>query len=627
MKKKPVKEKPHVPWSSPWLWIVMILAALLYANTLNNGYVLDDYGVLRDNYIVKKGVDGIPMILKTPYRYGVGMLSDQIYRPLSLVMFAIEWQIAPDKPGLSHAVNVLFYALSCGLLYLVLRRLFSRYHPLLPLFACLLWVVHPVHTEVVANIKSRDEIMSAFFLFLSILGFMEYLDGKKRLYLLGSIISYFLAFLSKEGVVTFLVLFPVIGWFFSTAEKKRIWGASVLMLVPAGLYFLIRYSVLKAHPAAATAIPVVDNLLAAAIDPASRTATAVLILGKYLLKLLFPVTLAVDYSYNQIPVVNWTDPLALLSLLVYAGGLGFVVWKFRTRNPLVFGVLLYLVTMSIYSNLFVLIGSSFAERFLFLPSVGFSIVISWILLKLFRTDVSLTHRPPPVNLIRGAVAPWSLVVLLLLLYGGRTVARNAEWESQKILFSADVKRSPKSAHMHLYYGLALRDEAKEQEDQANYQKLMGQALQEFETAVHIYPDYADAYGQIGLAWFRLGQPDEALKNYEHAVRLDSTEGVFYANQGIIYFNRGDIRKAQELYQKSVELDPTYGDGYLNLGSTYGTLHQYELAIENFKKALEYLPDNARVYYYIGISYQSLNRPGEARPYLETAYRLDPSLRK
>src|ERR1035438_1463129 len=162
-----------------WALIIFLVAFAIYANSIPHGYILDDSGVLKDNWVVKRGIDGIPLILKTPYRYGISLLTDDLYRPLSMVMFAIEWQLSPNTPAISHFVNVLFYALSCSLLLIVLRKLFRNYHPLLALFACLLWMAHPVHTEVVANIKSRDEIMSVFFLLLTILGFLEFLNKGK----------------------------------------------------------------------------------------------------------------------------------------------------------------------------------------------------------------------------------------------------------------------------------------------------------------------------------------------------------------------------------------------------------------------------------------------------------------
>jgi protein O-mannosyl-transferase len=622
---KPVAAKPFNTWL--WALIIFIMAFLLYANSIPHGYILDDSGVLKDNWVVKRGIDGIPLILTTPYRYGVSLLTDNLYRPLSMVMFAVEWQLYPNTPSVSHLVNVVFFALTCSLLLIVLRKLFIKYHPLLALFTCLLWMAHPVHTEVVANIKSRDEIMSVFFLLLAILGFLEFLNKGKIAYLLGAIFAYLLGFFSKEGIITFLVIFPLIGWYYTPAGMKKNLLASATFILPALVYILVRHVILSTYGKPSLSMPVPDNLLVAAPDIVTRWATAVLIMGKYMALLLIPHQLVSDYSYNQIPIVGWSNPLVLLSFLVYAAGIGFLILKIRSKSPAVLGIFWFLVTMSIYSNLIMLIGSSFAERFLYLPSLGFCILLSWLILLLFRIKTGDTSNADLKNLLGRNIFSWVLVGFILTLFSIKTIARNSEWDTQWSLFSADVLRSPNSTHLHYYWGLTIRDKAKEQTDPAAYRELMEKAVQEFKTAVSIYKYYPECYEQLGLAYFRLGNNDESLKNYEEAVKLNPESATCYSNQGIIYFNRGQYQKAMELYQKAISVDPNYDDAYFNLGSVYGFMGQYEPAIRNFKKCLEFRPDYAQAYYYIGITYRSLKNETEAQKYLDKAYQLDPRLKK
>jgi len=114
----PVKVKQSAPSGivtrneRMWILILFLLAFALYANTIPGKYLMDDYSVLSDNFVVKRGIEGIPTIMQTPYRCGFNLLSDNLYRPLSQVLFAIEWQVAPATPSLSHFINVLFYALT-----------------------------------------------------------------------------------------------------------------------------------------------------------------------------------------------------------------------------------------------------------------------------------------------------------------------------------------------------------------------------------------------------------------------------------------------------------------------------------------------------------------------------------
>jgi tetratricopeptide (TPR) repeat protein len=619
----------HKGPSSDWTWgmIIFVLAFALYANAISHAYVMDDYGVLRDDILVKRGIQGIGTILQRPYRYGTGNLSDNLYRPLSQVMFAVEWEISPDNPVLSHFLNVLYYALSCTLLFLLFRRILPGRGVFPAVLASLLWVFHPAHSEVVANIKSRDEIMSALFLFLSALSFQAYLKRNRPLFLAGAMIGFLLALFSKESAITFLFIFPIIGWYFTNAALKRNLVASASLFIPAGIYLLARHLILEKY-AVPFAVTTADNFLVAAPDAASRMATAFMLLGKYLLLLVFPYRLVCDYSYNQIPVVGLTSPLVWASLAIYGTAVVYVVINIKRKSVVVFALIVYLVTMSLSSNIFMLIGTSFAERLLFLPSVGFcllaGVAISRFPAMLFPADPARAGgRQFAANTRTG----WLIAIVILFLFAIRTVTRAAEWKDEWTLISADVKRSPKSARMRYFHGIALRDRGKGQNNEDAYRAYMQQAINEFETCIFILPTYAEAYEELGLAEYRMGNPDRALQYYEDALKFDSKKAATYSNMAIIFFERKDYARALKLHKQAVTLDPNYENGYLNIGSIYGQLGDYGRAIENFEMVLRINPTNAKAYYYLGLTFEILNQPEKARQNYALAAKLDPAFKK
>src|SRR5688572_30865975 len=153
---KPVDNSRIIRYSAI---ICALFAFALYANTLSHDYTVDDGTVISNNKITKKGISAIPEIFSTSYRAGFWERQEGLYRPLSVAMFAIEWELAPENPSPGHWINVILYALTAFLMMMTLSNIFKNYSPLLPLLATLLFVVHPIHTEVVANIKSRDEIL------------------------------------------------------------------------------------------------------------------------------------------------------------------------------------------------------------------------------------------------------------------------------------------------------------------------------------------------------------------------------------------------------------------------------------------------------------------------------------
>ena len=600
--------------------ICFLFAFALYSNTFKHSYVLDDYSTLADNWVIKKGVQGIPVILSTPYRYGVKHLTDNIYRPLSQIMFAIEWQISPNNPSLSHFLNVLFYALSCFLLFIVLRKYLYKAHPIIPLIITLLYAAHPIHTEVVANIKSRDEIMAFFFLMLTLLLLHNWFTKNNWRSLVVSMLMFFLAFLSKEGVITMLFLFPVLGWYFTDAKTKSIFTGSLLFLLPALVYVAIRQQIISKY-CVSIEVPITDNFLSGAHDSVSHFATAVMLLGKYLLLSVIPYQLVCDYSFNQIPIVGLSDIKFILSFLVYLGMVIYVFLNFRKKNTVVFGLLFFLVTISIYSNILIPVGTSFGERFMFLPSLGLCIAFAFFIAQLLKIETNDKNQPE-IEILKSKPLFGVIFIFILIGFSIRTVVRAAEWKNQTTLFGNDIKRSPNSAHMFLYWGLALRDNALKEENKINKDAIMLQAIAQFEKGLSIYPSYTPCYENLGLAWYRLKDSPKALFNYDQALKLNPNNAVTWSNTGIIYFEQGNIQKAKEVYLKSISLDPDYADAHLNLGSIWGMFGNYDEAIAEFKKCIQSDPENIKAHQHIGVTYQNMKQPDMAKPWFEKATILE-----
>lgn len=598
--------------------IVFFSAFLVYLNTINHGYVLDDYGVLKDNWIVKSGIDGIPTIIKTTYRYGVNHLTDKLYRPVPLVMYAIEWQISPDNPSISHFINILFYALACLSLFLFLKRLLVKYSIFYPFLITLLFAVHPIHTEVVANIKSRDEIMSFFFLMWSFIFFIKYIDTKKILFILASCFAYFFAFLSKEGVITMLVIFPLLTWYLSDVSLKKNIISSSIMIIPAITYIAIRQVIVTKYNVDAPTT-VIDNFLASSPNFLTQFVTATWLLGKYIFILFVPYPLICDYGYQYLNFISISDFRFILSFIVYGFLAFFVIKNFLKKKMIVFGIIFFIAGISLYSNIFMTIGAAFAERFLFLPSLGFCIAI----IMLFSTKPNDSNQINDTNLSRKFPLQIMLpIIAILILFSGLTISRASDWKNQYTLFGKDVKKAPNSAHLRLWWGLALRDEAMEYDDMAKRNQIMKQAIDEFDAGLKIYPTYPDCFEQLGLAWYRLGNRENAYKNYTEALKYNPEKAVTYSNLGILYFESGDYVKSLELYLKATKLDPRYADGWFNLGSTYGMTGKFELAIEAFQNCIKYDPKNAKAHEFMGVTYQNMNLPEKAKPWFEKAKVLE-----
>jgi len=605
----------------PYYVLIFLVSFIAYANTINHGYVLDDFSVIKENFVVKQGTAGIATILKTGYRYGYWNSPDNLYRPLPLIMYAIEWEIWPDNPKAGHIINLILYGLLCVLLFKLLQKIFANYSILLPFITTLFFALHPIHTEVVANIKSRDEILAFLFSVASVLLLFKYLSTKKYWVLISALFTFLLALLSKESAITFLAIIPLIFYFFTKEKKSTYISVSLLYIIPVLIFFAMRYRAIG-NQAHLDQTSMVDNLLVAAPDFITRTATAIKILGLYIWKLIIPYPLACDYSYNQIAIVGFDDIYVLISLLFYLIMAVFAFWKFKQKHILSFTILFFFITMSVYSNLIILIGTSFGERLLFVPSLAFTISITYFVLKIFN---SLEKHVEFKKIFSDKV--FYIILPILIIYLGLTWSRNKDWKSSLSLYEADIHKSPQSAHMNYYYGLEIMKGKAMENGIVVKPEYLDTAIYYFSRARTIVPTFADAYDQLGLAYFRKNELDKALAYYDTCLKLAPGKSITYSNMGVIYFNRQQYDKALEAYENAVRYDPKFSDAWMNLGSTYGTLGRFNEAIAAFKKCIEFNPQNAMAHYFIGITYQNLGDKTNAEYYLNKSYELNPSLKK
>ncbi|MCF8237385.1 MAG: glycosyltransferase family 39 protein [Saprospiraceae bacterium] len=493
---KPDSGPPYV-WVSgffrkhwPALIILAALAIIPYWQSLNYEYVLDDQIVISKNNYTKEGLSGIWDILSSESMEGYfGEQKDLVagarYRPLSIVTFAIEYSLMPDNPWIGHLGNILFYALTCLLLYRILVLLFPlaasrQWWWSIPFVAGVMYVLHPVHTEVVANIKGRDEIL----VFLGALGSvwltLRYLSDKRNLWLILSGFSFFMALLSKENAITFLAVIPAVLWFFTAAKKEDYIRTFVPILSATVIYLLIRYNVIGYFLSSGKEITDLMNNPFVDMRMDEKLATIVYTLGLYLKLLIYPHPLTHDYYPYAIPIMNWGKWQVWLSLAAYAGMIVLFFRGYKKKTVPAFAVFFFLATISIVSNLVFPVGTFMNERFIFISSVAFVMVLSWILVEKLPEWL-----PGKIGLPLGLLVAGAIVIG----YGMKTWNRVPVWENALTLNSAAIKVSPNSARANTFMATALYQKYRATEDPEEQKKILGDMGIYIRRAVDIYPSY------------------------------------------------------------------------------------------------------------------------------------------
>lgn len=638
-----------------------VIGFFLYANTLGHSYTVDDDTVMMKNKIVTKGITAIPEILTTPYRKGFWDRQEAMYRPLSLVMFAVEWQLSPEKPFLGHLVNVLLYALTGFVLFGMLRKILISFNILIPFFATLLFMVHPLHTEVVANIKSRDEILSLLFLILSLnFLFGYYKDQRQKiLKMILSLCCFLLALLSKESAVTFILLFPLALFFFTELPVKKVLLYSSLFVIPLALYFGMRFHALQGINTHTDILPI-NNSLVKAENEISRIATAISIMGKYLGLLILPLSLSFDYSYNQIPNVTFVDAVALISLFIYAALVFIAIRTFRKKNIFAFCILYFFITVSLVSNLVIMIESTMAERFLYTASLGFCIALPALIAKLFKIDLKKLNVYNWKTLFSVSKPLTTILFLSLILYSGKTISRNADWKTNYTLLKKDVKTCPNSARIRYALGSEIYFKiSKAETDPVRKQALIDEAIAQLERGTSILPAYGEAFYGLGLAYTDksdganavrcfeaaktnktwdeapffvssglayglLKQYDNAFVDFKKALGMDSTLKEAYNNWGLYLLETGNVTEAIEKLDKAIALDSSYVSALYNRGNACAQSQEYREAIAWYERVLVLDPKYTNALTNIGNCYAAMEEIPLAIQSFEKVIAIDPN---
>ena len=615
-KKIKVAETKAVPTPQPKtiskLWIRIILAAvviIIYGNSINYEFTIDDNIFYARHSSVQKGIPGIGEIFShgSLEKYN-GMTGVQPYRPVTLTSFAIQKQLFNNDPAKAHLINVLLYVLLVLVLFNVLLKLFPATNPMVSVLIVLLFAVHPIHTEVVCSVKSQDELLSALFglLALSYAASLVKAEKYSAKYGILSMFCFALALLSKEGAFAMILIFPLVFWMLLSQPIKR----SILYSLPyvgiAIIFLWVRSAVLSGQTQNYQNT-VLENVLYNASGFAEASATKMEILFLYLRLLFVPWQLSWDYSYNQVPLVNWGSPAAWIGLLLYAGMLGFALVNIKKKPAIAFGIFFYLIMLVPTSNLFFLVGATLSERFLFFPSLGFVIAVVFCLAQILKVNITA---------FSGAALNKFLAVCLCLsvLFMALTISRAGDWKSNVTIFESGVENAPKSsrtnAALGIKYLILARQEANPQQKTAYF----NDAIKFSKRSLDILPTNKDALYNVASCYQEMNNFPEAKKAYHHMLNYYPTYRSALNNLGTMFTQENKFDSAYVYLKRCYDADTGFAKSSQNLAIYYFQSGNFEQSIQFARNAIR-LQSNMKISYEILIKiYQNAGNRVEAEKY-------------
>jgi len=532
--------------------VIAAIGFLLYLNTIRNGYALDDFNAIPKNQFVMEGIPGIPKLMTIDFWYFEN-LNLGYYRPLSLITFAIEHAFFGDNPSINHFDNALLYGLSGFILFLFLMQMFPTRHPGFAFLICLIFMAHPVHTEVVANIKSRDEILSFLNTFITLLFAFKYSKTKNYKHLIWSLVFFYLALLSKETAVVGIALIPLFlfysGLNILTVLKRILpYAAVAVLFFLQKRYFLGKYG---------GTIPN-DIINYPYAEHAVKLPSTFHIFWICLQKLIYPLPLSYDYSYNQIPASHWTDLGALLGLVSLLA-LAFYAFKgLLNRSIWSLGLAVFFITIAPSMGFVYLRGGIFAERFLYASCLGYAIIIVYALSLIAdqKKDAKLKLFEWAKKNLTAVLAVFAVFIFFSFV----TITRNPEWKDNITLFGNDVNHSENSAQVHRHFGTALIDKAAIEKDTSKKKSYFVEGVAELRKAYEIDTNFGEAYCEIGYAYQGVYlNNDSAEKYFKKAIETAPALVTSYNNLGVLFQNQGNLKLASYYYNRAMEVNPQYPD--------------------------------------------------------------------
>lgn len=588
--------------------VVLTLAVLAYANSLRNAFVFDDNLLITQAREVLD-LASAPGPFAQRLRQSSSLPADQriTHRPVRTVAMAIEYYLFGRNPEGYRAVSIFLHALNGALVFMILRAVVNRPWP--ALLAAALFTVHPIQTESVAYIAGQRDLLFALFYLLGFLSYLRYRATARAGALALGALAYLLGLLTKEMAITLPLLCvtydlfravpgPGPGIASPSGEALRRGLHSILTrskwlyLGMGGLLaaFLLYFAVV-ANPSQQR------TWYGGGLGPTLMTSARILVY--YLKQMVFPVILNAD-SYGAFTVSrSIADPRGLLALLIL-GGLCYGLFRgLRIDRWITFGGMWFFLTLLPVSQL-IPHQELVAEHFLYLPSVGFCLVVSLVV------ERGLVAR-------RAAPAMATLFVLSLAVLLARTIARNRDWRDELTLWTKSVQAAPHSYWARQRLGDAYKALGRYEE-----------AIQEYRTVQTLTPGFPTEFIAIGDALRRMGRHEEAADHFRRALTASPTSVAARLGLAQAYLAMGLVERAREIHASVARYVAKAADDFRATGDAKRARGLPAEAIQAYRNGLELNPFDPALHFGLGEAYAALGQHVEATAAYGQALQLDPT---
>jgi tetratricopeptide (TPR) repeat protein len=570
---------------------IVVASLVVYIPAMRGGYIWDDDCYVEENPLLSSP-DGLWNIWR-------GKDVPSQYVPMVYTTFRFEYSLWGLRPFGYHLTNVLLHAFNALLLWLLLSRLKIRGAWLVSA----IFALHPVHTESVAWITERKNVLSLFFCLASAVAYFRYAFGSSEestkgrsetFYQLSTIL--FLCALASKAVVCFfpVLLLIILWWKHGCITLKDIRDLSRFFVLGLSWGLFIMW---WEHRRIGT------GTVEFGLTPIKRILLASRALWFYLGKLFYPVNLTFSYPKWNIEPTNPLHYTWLFLSLIAAWG----IWHWREklqRGPIA-AIAFFVVALSPmlgFFSLYTFVYTYVADHYQYVASIG--------PITLFVTIVRIA-----VNRLGKYAKGISMasVVLILLTLGTLTWRQCHIYKDRETLWQDTIRKNPDSSMAHLNLGIEYYR-----------QDRLDEAISQFNKVLQRGPDYAKVYNNLGLVFMKKGNLDEAKSYFLLALQVKPDNAKAYNNLGLVFYKQSRFDEAISYFQQALQIIPEFAEVHNNLGRAFLSQGDFEQAMRHYSEALRIKHNFAEAHYNLGLLLDQEGRLDEAIQEYMKALKINPN---
>ncbi len=531
--------------------LLFFLSIVIYSNSLGGAFIYDDeYFVVKNINI--RNLENIPSFFTSSTAVAFSELSQDVYRPITAASYALDFSLWKLNTFGYHLVNVIFHSMNAVLVFLIFLVIFGDVFT--AFCAGALFAVHPVGTAAVSWISGRSSVLFLFFYLTALLYYIlsrKKEKGRHSFYLPASLILYTFSLFSKEMAVTLPFILIAYDIHFGTPEpfRKKVYRYLPYFILTA-LFIAIRALVLQR----------VSQCGWWGGNPYYTFLTMLQVLVEYIKLLLAPVNLCAFYVTNIYTSI--ADTKVIFSLFILGAIFLSLPFVFRRQRGISFGIWWFFITLLPVSNI-VPLRALMAERFLYLPAIGFCLIAAICIQK---ASVFFARKKEALTRFIAVV----LAALLFVAYSARTMARNEDWKDSLTITNSILKITPLNPWALASLGAAYSG-------QEQYEKAIKPLLK----AITLSDSYFSPRSILGFCYLELGRYNDAITVLNDALKMKPDNLEALNSLGVAYANVKQYDEAIKQFERSIQIDKTFASAYINLGTAYDQMGAYDKALEAY----------------------------------------------